>query len=439
MGWTGQPTIAVRDDRTWAIFGGYDGHIHFMDADTGERILPDVETGDIIKGTPTIDPDGFPLVYSGSRDDLCGSSPSTGPGQAEVLWTLDSESVAPEPVERRLGLVADHPRRLHDRGQREQPLLGHQAQPLLRRGRAGAGRPPRSCSPSQAWDRRCSRPTATSTRRSRARWRSYEDTAYFGTSAGLVWGYDLSRPRRGQAPERVFRFYTAGDNDASLVVDDEGMLYVAAQNDRPGAPSRARSASSRSSTRATRPTPSCGRFNETSVKGGHLRHAGRSSATPIVVTSDAGRLIGLDRGTGAVQWETPARRSGVGQPGDRRRRAAHGRLPNGDFHAFDMSDPDVEPPELWSVNLGGCIEATPAVWNGQIYIGSRSRLPLRPRVVDVARLRRAPPSRAAARGGRRGGRRRGRRGRMSTGLSCQRYSRRDRPESMTSAASSRPT
>ena len=52
MGWTGQPLIVEREDRRWAIFGGYDGHIHFMDAITGERILPDVETDDIIKGTP---------------------------------------------------------------------------------------------------------------------------------------------------------------------------------------------------------------------------------------------------------------------------------------------------------------------------------------------------------------------------------------------------
>ena len=52
----------------------------------------------------------------------------------------------------------------------------------------------------------------------------------------------------------------------------------------------------------------------------------------------------------------------------------------GNFHAFDMSDPDVVPPELWSVHLGGCIEATPAVWNGKIYIGSRAGPPLRPRL-----------------------------------------------------------
>ena len=141
MGWTGQPLIAEREDRRWAIFGGYDGHIHFMDALTGERILPDVETGDIIKGTPTIDPDGYPLVYSGSRDNLLRviafDRPGPGPGAVDRAQRVG----ATQPLERRLGLVADHPRRLHGRGQREQPLLGDQAQPLLRRSRDGAGRP----------------------------------------------------------------------------------------------------------------------------------------------------------------------------------------------------------------------------------------------------------------------------------------------------------
>ena len=58
-----------RDGRTWVVFGGYDHNIHFLDAATGERILPDFVTGDIIKGIVTLDPDGYPLVYTGSRDD----------------------------------------------------------------------------------------------------------------------------------------------------------------------------------------------------------------------------------------------------------------------------------------------------------------------------------------------------------------------------------
>ena len=42
--------------------------IHFLDAATGERTRPDFTMGDIIKGSVTLDPDGFPLLYVGSRD-----------------------------------------------------------------------------------------------------------------------------------------------------------------------------------------------------------------------------------------------------------------------------------------------------------------------------------------------------------------------------------
>lgn len=68
-GWTGQPAVFERDGRTWVVFGAYDKAVHFMDGETGEDILPPLPTGDIIKGSVTIDPDGYPLVYTGSRDN----------------------------------------------------------------------------------------------------------------------------------------------------------------------------------------------------------------------------------------------------------------------------------------------------------------------------------------------------------------------------------
>ena len=43
----------------------------------------------------------------------------------------------------------------------------------------------------------------------------------------------------------------------------------------------------------------------------------------------------------------------------------------GVLHGFDVSDTMVEPPSLWEVELGGCIESTPAVWDGQIFVGTR--------------------------------------------------------------------
>ena len=236
MGWTGQPTIVERDDRTWAIFGGYDGHLHFMDVDTGQRILPDVETGDLIKGTPTIDPEGYPLVYSGSRDNLLRIVALDRPGVAEVLWQLDSESVQPvkwnddwdsSPI-----VIGDY------------MIVGSESSRFwvvkLNRSYDAAGLvqvAPEVVFTDEAWDDQVIADNGGDQHASvESSVTVVGDVAYFGTSAGLVLGYDLAGLEDGAAPTQVFRFYTAGDNDASLVADDDGMLYASAQNDRPDNP-----------------------------------------------------------------------------------------------------------------------------------------------------------------------------------------------------------
>jgi outer membrane protein assembly factor BamB len=199
----------------------------------------------------------------------------------------------------------------------------------------------------------------------------YEDTAYFGTSAGLIWGYDLSGLDDGVAPQPVFRFYTAGDNDPSPVIDDEGMLYIAGENDRPGP--RADLVGQLTKLDPSRPDdPIVWTFNETTAAEQGIYGTPGVVGDTIVVTSDAGRLIGLDRGTGAVKWERQLAGPAWASPVIVDDVLLVGDCLEGNFHAFDMSDPDVAPPELWSVNLGGCIEATPAVWKGKIYIGSRA-------------------------------------------------------------------
>ena len=44
---------------------------------------------------------------------------------------------------------------------------------------------------------------------------------------------------------------------------------------------------------------------------------------------------------------------------------------DGVLHAYDVRNTTVDPPELWQVPLGSCIESTPAVWKGRVYIGTR--------------------------------------------------------------------
>ena len=94
-GWTGEPAVFERDGRTWVVFGAYDKAVHFMDAATGEDILPPFPTGDIIKGSVTIDPDGFPIVYTGSRDNYYRVLAIDRPGKAVELYKLSASAVSP--------------------------------------------------------------------------------------------------------------------------------------------------------------------------------------------------------------------------------------------------------------------------------------------------------------------------------------------------------
>ena len=66
-----------------------------MDAATGERILPDFVTDDLVKGSLSLDPDGYPLVYSGSRDGYFRILSYDGDKPKE-LWKLDGNTVRPK-------------------------------------------------------------------------------------------------------------------------------------------------------------------------------------------------------------------------------------------------------------------------------------------------------------------------------------------------------
>ena len=146
-GWTGEPAVFERDGRTWVVFNGYDRAEHFVDAATGQDILPPFPTGDIIKGSVTVDPDGYPLVYFGSRDNYFRVVAIDRP-QATELYKLSAERGVAGAVERRLGRQRVGAQRLPVRGRREQPDPHREAQPVdgSRRARAGraAARVPRA-------------------------------------------------------------------------------------------------------------------------------------------------------------------------------------------------------------------------------------------------------------------------------------------------------
>ena len=59
------------------------------------------------------------------------------------------------------------------------------------------------------------------------------DTAWLNSSGGLLQGWDISSLRTGVGQvTRTFRFWTGDDSDSTVVVDDEGYLYVGVEVDR---------------------------------------------------------------------------------------------------------------------------------------------------------------------------------------------------------------
>jgi outer membrane protein assembly factor BamB len=366
-GWTGQPAVFERDGRTWVVFGGYDRAVHFVDAASGEDILPPFVTGDLIKGSVTIDPDGFPLVYIGSRDNFFRVIAFDGPAPRE-LWRLDARSVGPTLWNDDWdgsALVLDD--WLFEGGENSRLHVVK-----LNRGYGPDGRAtvaPELVFHAPGWDDELLRAVGSEV--------SIEssvaisgNTLYFGNSGGLVQGWDIGPLRDGSGlPQRIFRFWTGDDTDGSVVVDEAGMLYVGSEWERHDA--RSVEVGQMMKLDPSRPdAPLLWSQHDDGLAKAGVYSTPAVVGDTVIFTTYSGRAVGLDRTTGAIRWEkrlpsplmgSPALVDGVWLQGDCA----------GVLHAYDVRTPGTDPPELWQVPLGACIESTPAVWKGRIYVGTR--------------------------------------------------------------------
>ena len=102
--------------------------------------------------------------------------------------------------------------------------------------------------------------------------------AYFANSGGLVQGWDIREPaRRRHRGGAGFRFWAGDDVDASIVIDEQGFLYVAAEYQR---------------------------FNDRAREVGQLLKLDPSRPDDPVVWSLDAREIGFEGAGGS--WSTPA-------------------------------------------------------------------------------------------------------------------------------------
>jgi outer membrane protein assembly factor BamB len=369
-GWTGQPAVVERDGRTWVVFGAYDHDVHFVDAATGEDILPPFPTGDIIKGSVTVDPDGYPIVYSGSRDGRYRAIAIDGP-VARELWSLTAED-ATGPTRWNddwdgAGLVIDG--HLVIGGENSRVFVVR-----LDRGYAPDGSVEVDAEvlwDQAGWDEELLAGIGDGNVSIEGSVAVHEDVVYFANSGGLVQGWDLSPLERGGTPTQVLRFWLGDDVDASVIVDDEGMLYAAAEHERSTA--RSREVGQVVKLDPSRPDdPLVWSFTDPAASPGVVAGVWATPALAgdvLVVPATGGALYGLDTSDGAVRWQldlpdhlwsSPVVVDGVLLQGDCA----------GDLHAFDLGPGT--PTRRWTVHLGGCVESTPAVWRGRAYVGTRA-------------------------------------------------------------------
>jgi outer membrane protein assembly factor BamB len=367
-GWTGQPAIFERDGQTWVVFGSFASAVHFLDGDTGERLRPDFAVGDIIKGSVTIDPDGYPIVYVGSRDNFLRAIAFDRPVPTE-LWSLDAESIVP---------------RLHDNDWDGTPLVlddylfqgGENSQWHIVKLNRGydpvsglATVAPELVFNAPGWDDELLDAVGDDNVSIESSVAISGDTIYFTNSGGLVQGWDISGVEEGIDPTRVFRFWAGDDSDASVVIDADGFLYVGTEYERP-------TDAGTDLGQIFKLDPSQPDDPVVWSLPAQVRLPDGVWATPAItetmvyVPTNEGFLKGIDRATGSLIWEKKLQGPLWSSP-----LVVDDVLiqPDclGTIHAYDVSDPVVDPPELWTVQTDWCTESTAALWDGLMVVGDR--------------------------------------------------------------------
>ncbi|MDF0603273.1 PQQ-binding-like beta-propeller repeat protein [Psychromarinibacter sp. C21-152] len=372
-GWTGQPVIRADTVPPEVIFGAYDHSVHFLNAETGVDTRAPFPTGDIIKGSVTLDPTGAPILYFGSRDNHLRAI-RLDDGEATELWRLSSitgDGIWNNDWDANPLVLGDV------------LLTGSENSwfyaVALNRGTDAQGRA--TVAPtvlnripgftkelfSLVGDRMVSIESSPLV---------IGDRVYFANSGGLVQGYSIPKLLAGadRAAALTFEYHMGDDVDATLVADAEGFIYAAAENERRDNPAKRASGQLVKLNPAKPDAPRVWALALPGTIGGK----GGLWATPalfaghLYVPTHQGGLYAIDAATGRITWEHDFPEHTWSSPV-----VIDGELLapdcSGTISRFSLSNP-ARPRLIWAWDVpgAGCWESTPAVWDGVIYMGNRN-------------------------------------------------------------------
>ncbi|MEX2487382.1 MAG: PQQ-binding-like beta-propeller repeat protein [Nitriliruptoraceae bacterium] len=374
-GWTGQPVVReLEDGRQEVAFGGFDGLVYFLDGQTGTPTREPFRTGFQIKGTGSFDPDGYPLYYTGSRDGLLRILALDRNPVAEV-WSMSAhtEGVWNNDWDGSPAIVDDV---LYVGGEDSWFRAVR-----LNRDYDADGRVTVDPEVLVEWpafddelfaaigDRNVSIENSVAIDTAR-------DRLAFANSGGRVIVLRLSALSRGRV-EVLLDVWLGDDIDASLVIDPaDGALFAAVELQR----FLPRANEVGQLVRLDVDSPADPIQWSVHVPPRRADEDGGIWATPalhgglLYVATNPGELLVVDAATGEVvftdelgwhAWSSPVV---VERDGHAQLLVATCTDPQ--LRGYDLTDPRA-PQELWRLPLAGCIESTPAVWDGRIWVGSR--------------------------------------------------------------------
>jgi PQQ-like domain len=378
-GWTGQPNVIQHKDGSIEVReGAYDDHYHFINGITGRQYRPDLVTGDLAKGSASSDNDGYPLYYGGSRDNFLRVVALDRPAPT-VLWKYDSrdnpnlvwnDDWDGDPLQIGDYLLEGSENswfyviRLH-RHYDSKGLV--QVDPKIVMEVPGYDQQLFA----DVHDKDVSIEDSVA-------FNPVTKVVYFANGGGLVQGWDIGDILKGGTHyRRVFRFWNGDDTDASIVIEPSGDLIVGRkmEDNVPRPESFARDhrvgdLMKLDPTNAKHPLVWSVQLGGFQPDDGVLGTPAYDRGIVYATFTDSG-FAAIDDATGKLLWKVslpgPVWNSPVPVDGQ----LLVGDCA-GDLHDYDISHPRKLPKQKWSIHLGGCIESTPAVWHGWIYVGTRA-------------------------------------------------------------------
>ena len=370
-GWTGQPVVWERENSTEVIFGAYDYNIHFLDSKTGEDVRPVFKTRDIIKGSVSLDADGFSLLYSGSRDNFMRVISLDGKKPKE-LWAINGNMpgrVWNNDWDGNPLILGDY---LLTGGENSWFFIAKLNRKMVD-GKVTVK--PKIVSKIKGFTRDLFRKIGDKMVSIENSVAVFQNKVYFSNGGGLVQGYDIDQLIAGAKREeaQVFEYWVGDDVDATIVIDRQGMLYVSIEKER-----RVNKAQKLSGqlvkldpTKPDDPIVWSNEFlNPAGGKGGLW-------ATPalyedfLYVATHPGELVAVSRLTGRITYREKIGWHAWSSPVVVDDQLLVGTC-TGKLNRYTLRNP-AKPKKVWSFKIpsGGCVESTPAVWKGNIYVGNR--------------------------------------------------------------------